>query len=45
MRAAARELMADVRGSRAGGCTLERTWDGKSNLLDFKWIPSDVRPQ
>ena len=23
-------------------CTIERTWDGKLNLLDFKWIPSDV---
>ena len=25
-------------------CTMERTFDGKSNLLDFKWIPTDVRP-
>jgi hypothetical protein len=22
--------------------TIERTWDGKSNLLDFRWIPSDI---
>ena len=23
-------------------CTIERTWDGKLNFLDFRWIPSDV---
>ena len=23
--------------------TIERTWDGKLNMLDFKWMPADVR--
>ena len=22
---------------------VELTWNGKTNLLDFRWIPSDVR--
>ena len=23
--------------------TIERTWDGKLNMLDFKWLPSEAR--
>ena len=23
--------------------TVERTWDGKMNFLDFKWIPSEIQ--
>ena len=23
--------------------TVERTWDGKTNFLDFKWLPSETR--
>ena len=24
--------------------TMERTFDGKTNFLDFRWIPSEAKP-